>query len=342
MENARLNRWGAPILLGISLLLWGAVYLSSSAIESLALQVAHPFEDFGLQTYHWECPLWLLTASWMGANTPQAYRLWSELMAGSAVVLTVFLAHRRWGPLWGRMVVVSPITYVLMTWVGLEDPFTVMVTALCLWGEAGWELALAGFLGAMNHQAAAIAGSFVIVLRMLMWKDYDGLPSWIAAWWPAGVVTGLVANMLIGPLDGTRLGYIWAHPLGYWLDMSAQQFPMFLYTAAFALWVPAVWVVWRYFAEAPRFYAAFLTAAVVSLGLTLFTLDSTRVFALLMWAPLLLALRKGEIISKYWGSGRDQLYRDALWATSWAGILVPRFCIGSGTVMCLYFLEVLR
>lgn len=329
-------------LLGI--LIWGVGFIPSGALESMATQAAHPFVDYGQPTYHWQQPLWLLWASWAGITTVTGYQWWSAGWALWAVLVACGAAWMAWGRLWAVLVLVSPISYILTTWIGLEDPLIVVCTAAVLWGGGPVMMAGAGLLGALTHPIAVIAPAMVLVLRRRN-RGGDAVTVEEMVWWGMGTVVGGIICMAAVPPDIMAEGR-WARAadrsLWEWAVLSSQQLPVALYGMAFGVWVPLVWAVRGYWLESMKFFNAFAVCMVIALALTMVTLDTSRVLALLTWAPILLALRRAERIASAGPSGWDHAYLACLVWTGWLGILAPRVCIWSGRGMMIPFLEWLR
>jgi hypothetical protein len=324
-------------------ILQGMAIIEPNALGSMVYQAGHPFEDYGQTTYHWQQPLWLLWAYVAGATTPKAYILWCALLAILAGAGAIYGAWRCWGRQWGMLVLVSPMIYTLTTWVGLEDPLVVFCTMLALWSSNPFLFALVGLVGMMTHPVAVIAPAMVIWLRCRN-TGSDELPEGALIWWILGLVIGGVCLLSVVPdemLAGGRWAMITQRSLWEWVTLSILQAPLALYSMAFALWVPLGWAVYRYWIESPRFYTAFVVCLALSALLTTFTLDTSRVLALLTWAPILLALRRAWVIAAA-PAGWDHGYLACLVWTGWLGIWAPRLGIWEGVVRTVPFLEWLR
>lgn len=325
-------------------LLWnGWCYIPDGALEQMAWQAADPWLDIGQNTCHQERPLWLLLCGWLGANTVPGYSLFSGMVNVLAVCVAAGGAWWAWGRRWALLVLVSPISYVLTTWVGLEDGLTVILTSVMMWATPLPVIALVAALAAMTHPAAMLAGLAILLLRR-QWNGRVPVGSWLPIMaWGLGTILGTSIALSLAPagfVADTRLGQIMGKTPLAWLIISTNNLPMALWSFAFVLWVPLVWAVWRYWVLAPRFYTLVLLYAGLALEITACTLDTTRVFALLMWGPMLLALRRAEELAVL--PGPDEQYRWCLCACGWVGILVPHVAVWSGRVISIPFAEVLR
>lgn len=337
-----------PVLLPLgiflaSLLLWGASTIPGAALASMAQQAAHPWQDWGQATYHWETPLWLLLCGWVGATTVPAYTAFSAAVNVLAVLVACGLAWRAWGRLGALLVLAHPITYVLLTWIGLEDGLLVMCTAVLVWCWSPWALGFAAGVGVLVHPAWAFIWFGVGTLRVL--TENFGRPHAVGV--GIGLIAGILTKALLTPAGfhvADRLAFILARPALEWLTLSGTYLPLALYSFGFALWVPLVLAVRLLWLER-RAYCVVLVGYLVGCAvLTAFTLDTTRVFALLTWGPVLHGLWVGmqTVRATSWGDLRYWNTEAATWAAAYFGFLAPRLCVWAGQVKVIPWLEWVR
>jgi len=343
-ERTILKRWSVALPLGIFALhlIWNGV----STIPSVVLQwmvwmVTHPFADYGLSNYRYQTPFWLLFANAVGATSTTSYLVLCILTNIVALLTVWWLGTRKWGALAVLLFLAHPISYILWTWIGLEDAVTVICTAVLLFVSSRWLILGAVVLGTLNHPAMIFLMPSVLGLRHL--SEPEAVSRQTLVFGAAGVGLGTLACFGVqSQLDfelQTRLDYLLGMPFDYWRQINLSHLPLVLYSFGFALWIPLVWCVRSYFFAGRRYFLFFLGCMMTFYGITFFSRDTTRIFALLSWAPMLHCLLSGSRLRLREGQQADAYFGQALFLTAILGWLAPHFFLWNGQVRILPFLK---
>ena len=268
-------------------------------------------------------PLHLFLAHGIGATSQDAYVSWGVLLLGLAYLVVWWLARHRWGAMGGNQLfalfLASPIAYLLLQSIGLEDALAVLGVAPLLLCRNPWLLGAAGIVGAFAHPSCLLAGGALLWLRYLAGEELDYRAG-------VGLLIGLVAVLLCFPGTlNSRWDYIFTQGLGRLLYHHLVYLPLALWSFGLALWLPGV-VAGRLLWRARPWYAGALGVYLLfSWAVTALMLDTTRVFVLLTWAPLL----HGLLVA---GETADETYHDLLRLTARWGWLAPALGIWSGEI----------
>lgn len=228
-----------------------------------------------------------------------------------------------------------PVTTVLLAWLGMPDGITFAATILVLFTTSLVGIGLLGILGAFNHAIALFAIPAVLVLRRLA-KD-KGI-SW---WHPVVAVIALGLGMLA--VQGflhlfnintySRLSYAATLDFKFWINQNLAFLPMTLFSFHNIIWLAigvCILAAWCY----NRLY--FIVFALIQLcfyAITFFCLDTTRVFALLAWAPSIHCIIYSCRLLRE--QRQDVLYeqvRKLLLLVALIGILIPNYYVYLGNV----------
>lgn len=244
----------------------------------------------------------------------------------SGCLLLVWLL-RRYGSQTGTVatavLLLSPLTSVLVEWVGIYDAFSMLTWVLLLMVLArhrAWQVA-AGFLaGVQNFEQVAVG----LVLLALLPEVSRGV-RWRP--WTPGLLAGALAGRVLletylrseGVPGGSRLSFILGD-LGHFLDMTTGfllNVPLVLAASLGGLWAFALPALRRTWADPPGTFRVRLAAVVVLLlGVGAVGADHTRVMVMSA-VPLLVA---GAVLV-----GEQQATFGAFWrrTETWLLLLFP-------------------
>jgi hypothetical protein len=280
---------------------FSAVTLTSlKQVDALAEMAARPFEFHYEGNYYQEAPLFLILAHTVGAVTRRKYLLFCLAMIATAHASVLGLAVRKLGKPRGvtaaLLFLAHPVTYILHTWIGMFDPLTVACTAVLLFARGVVPVLLAAVVATMNHPSTAFIVPALMAIRLLD-RPRNATPASLAAGL-GGVVAGKVFLALTQRLYPfpvyTRWHYFRDVPFHHWLVVNFSYFSLAVYSFAFALWAPLTAAILARHATARRLTVAFVVSIAGLYGVTFLTLDTTRVFAILTWAPTLYYLSSSE------------------------------------------------
>ncbi|NBC17285.1 MAG: hypothetical protein GVY18_08230 [Bacteroidetes bacterium] len=260
----------------------------------LALAV-DPFTAAPAPNYAQGAPLLPLVAHVLGATTPTTFFiLCLSLIGGGFGLLAVALRNqgdRITAALAMLLVAAHPVTTVLLAWVGMPDALTFLFAAALLFVRHPAALLGIGVLGAFNHPILVFAGPSILLLRVLAEDDAPGYGHLAAV--VGGVLGGLAAaqgyQALFDIQVVSRLDYVLQQDLDYWLWIN-RELPHIVFSGHGLLWVALALSGWTLYRQNRRYVLALVGLQAAFLGIMFFTEDSTRVFALLAWAPALHAI----------------------------------------------------
>jgi hypothetical protein len=260
--------------------------------------------DIHRENYFQESPLLPVLAHLTGWQAPAPFGLlcFSVILAG--FLYLVRAARRRYGALWAllllALLLASPLTMVLLSWIGMPDAITFLVLALMLYVRQGWVVFLLAALGSYNHPIVMFA---VPGLWLLRWRARDSGVTWLhVALATLGVLAGWLAVRVFLHINSievvSRAEFVGERNLLYWIKYNLEHLPVALFSLQNMGWFALAGSV-AILLRLDRGYAwCLLGLLALFYGITFFCLDTTRVFALLAWAPawhgLVHALQKAD------------------------------------------------
>jgi hypothetical protein len=256
----------------------------------------NPFAFNGSGNYLQEAPLYFILAHWVGATTPQKYLLFcgAAILLAHAIflILAVRTLGREDGILASLLFVAHPITYILNTWIGMVDPLTVICTTVVLFARGIFPVLIASALSTFNHPSTTFIVPSVLLLRFVATSRDATVPMLVAG--GTGIVIGKflcrsVWMMYTFPVY-TRWDFFVEIPWKHWLKVNFSHFSIAVYSFAFALWIPLVIAIASGYNNSKKFIVCYAIVILGLYGVTFLTLDTTRVFAVLSWAPTLYML----------------------------------------------------
>jgi hypothetical protein len=218
------------------------------------------------------------------------------------------------------LIVLSPVTAVLIVWIGMYDAFTMVGWVALLWSLRGpWPAqAAAGlFLGVQNAEQGVVGLLLLWLLRPLVARTQTSFR-------PSVVLAGCLSGKALlefylhskGALPGSRLMWVteWSllKPL---LSSSADMLPVIVWSGLCGLWlfVPLLqrppWT--------PQLVARVGAAAALWMSVAMIAMDHSRLLAITSVPVVVLAVR--EIVDhRLWSV--EILFRTPAW---WALVLAP-------------------
>lgn len=250
-------------------------------------------------------------AWWWGALVWLACVLPRTLRVGDAALVLGVLAT-------------LPAAMIVHAWTCHPDAPTLLLTALLLFTRRPGGLAVVAALGAWNHLAMWLVICLDAGLLWLAQGEADARRKIVGV--ALGLAVGVASHALLFALCGIHVGegrFELAIAPGSLLRWEAV-YPLYF---AHLLWLPALVLgLWR---ARPRIAAWLLATQVLAFGVACVTRDTTRVFAVLGWGPLLiglvLALRDAD-------GRRGRLLRWLLGLGIVATLVAPKYFVWEGRV----------
>jgi hypothetical protein len=294
--------------------------------------------DIHRENYFQESPLLPVLAHMTGWHTRTSFALLCGLFIVAGFTYLTRAARRRYGPLWTLLLLAlllgNPLTVVLLSWLGMPDTITFFALALLLYLRQGWLIFLVAGLGAYNHPIVMFAAPSVLLLRWLARES--GLTFRHVVMGLAGVAAGWLAVRAFLHINSievvSRTEYVGDRNLVFWLKYNLNNLPVAIFSLQNMGWF-ALAASFLVLLRLDRRYAwALLGLLALFYGVTFFCLDTTRIFALLAWAPawysVVHALQRAEQEDPRL---RAQLER-LLLIIATLGLLAPTFYVWLGQV----------
>lgn len=300
----------------------------------------NPFEaryDINAWNYFQESPLLALIGYHTGWTSPLAFH---TLCLG--LVLVGFGAAATWGwlrlgaeqaPLFFLLLVVHPVTLMLLNWLGMPDALTFLFTVVVLFTRSYTLLTAVCLLGLFNHPMMLFIAPVIIGLRLVAGET--GLTRWHALAVALGLALGWSLNYLYLALlqidTFSRLDYALNRDMWVWLQFNLIHLPLSLFSLHNIIWLALGVSLLAAFPYHRAYFGWLLLAQAGFYAITFVTLDTTRVFALLAWAPTLHGV--GYALHLTRDRGPERLYRQlrlALLAIGLLGLVMPDYYMWSG------------
>lgn len=260
--------------------------------------VRAPFAAASAAAYYRDSILHVALAHWLGlAAAPVGFRLFVLAWFWAALGYLAWVVERRLALLDAALVLLVlislPVAMIVYAWTGHPDALTLLLTAVLLFSRRPGALGVVAALGAWAHLAMwlVIVGN-ASLLRLACEPGRARRELGAVA---VGLGIGVLGHQLLFDLCGIHVvndrfalaaGLDRATLTGYWTAPG----PWVLYTLYFAhvLWLPSLLL--GVYKDNRRSALALVATQIVALVATYFTKDTTRVFALLAWGPLVYGL----------------------------------------------------
>ena len=272
---------------------------------------------------------------WAGTGHYLALHLLA--LAVAAAGLGVWLLRRlgtQRGTVAMSLLLLSPVSAVLLEWIGMYDAFSLLVWVLLLVGLRGNALVqgAVGILGGLqNFEQFAVSVALLLLLPEAARKfQLRAHPVALLA----GATVGKLALELYlrsaGAVQGTRASFLADGDMQYlMLSTFASLAPVILWSALGGLWIPVLHRLPQFWSTATlslRYRAAAAAALVIGIGVV--ATDHTRVMVLVSFPlTVLLAMR----LAMHEETVTGWLRRPETWLV----LLAPPVIVGSSTILPL-------
>lgn len=291
------------------------------------------------ENYFQESPLLPIVAHHLGLVSRLSFNLFCLVVIIGAYGLFAYLCRNQIERSLSFTVFVilqaHPVTTVLLAWLGMPDCITFAATILALFTTSLIGLALLGILCAFNHPVALFAIPTLLVLRRLA-KDKG-----ITWWHPVVAVMALGLGMLavqsfLHLFDintYSRLNHAMGIDFKFWINQNLAFFPMTLFSFHNVIWLAIGICILAAYRFNRLYFIVFALSQLCFYVITFFCLDTTRVFALLAWAPAIHCIIYSCRLLR--DRQQDVLYeqtRKLLLLVALIGILIPNYYVYFGNV----------
>jgi len=248
--------------------------------------------DIHPNNYWQETLLLPLTANILGLTTRISFNLLCLFIIVCFYALLTYLSFLQYGPaiaiVIATIVISSPLTTILFSWLGSPDGVTVLLILPFLFLQSSWIMFLLAILGGANHLAFSIAVLEILLLR-LIYKDKVNFTHLVFTFLGCLAGYGLVQFFLFSNsiTVASRLDFILAKSVQEWLQINARILPLTFFSLFNVQWLLPIVSILMFFGLDKKFYLTLITLITINFLMVFFTLDTTRIFSLLSWGVLI-------------------------------------------------------
>ena len=247
--------------------------------------------DIHFNNYWQENPLLPIIAYYLDLTGTITFNALTFALILGAYTLFVWLTYRRWGSVISLIVsvflITSPLTTILLSWLGTPDGLTVALTIPFLFTESGLLMLFLAILGVANHPTFIITTLEIIILR---WAARDEMNIKHFLLTLLGGVAGYGAVKLFlysNDIDVvSRFDFMQLRTMSEWVEMNLAILPLSLFSLFNIHWAILAVCLLMFFKQDRRFFSLASLSLFLNYGLVFFTLDTTRVFILTSWGIL--------------------------------------------------------
>ncbi|HEY5728430.1 MAG TPA: hypothetical protein VIS72_00150 [Anaerolineales bacterium] len=339
------------------LLFPGLVFLVVILINGIGVVPEEPYQrlaenpfitrtDIHFNNYWQENPLLPVIAFYLGLSSPGTFNFLCLAIITGAFLLFALLSSRRWGSapalIFATLLITSPLTTVLLTWLGTPDGLTVALTVPFLFTGSSLLVFFLSLLGATSHPAFMIA---VVEILALRWAARESVKFKHILTTGIGLAAGYGLTrrfLMVNQIEVvSRLDFMLLKDLGEWMKMNALNFPMSIFSLFNIHWLALPLCLVMFFRKDRVFYSLVLVLLLVNYGFTFFTLDTTRIFSLLSWGILFICIFHSYKLSLNEQEIQKQ-FLQSLILVSIVSFITPRYFSWVGEIHTTPFYQFMR
>jgi uncharacterized membrane protein len=234
-------------------------------------------------------------------------------------------SYSRWGPvpafLSSALLITSPLTTVLLSWLGTPDGVSFVLTIPVLFLTSWPVLFVLSAIGSLNHVTVPAAALLILILR---WCARDGINlRHIAATVLGGGTGYALARITLALLQipaWSRFDNYFTRDLASWTERMARNLPVTVFSLFNIQWFLLIIIVVMFFSRDKRFYSAVIGIVLFNCLFAFFSNDSTRNFALVSWGVLI----ESAIHSYRLAADMDEPHRKEF-LLAWTGVGIASF-----------------
>jgi hypothetical protein len=306
--------------------------------------------DIHFINYWQENPLLPVTAFYLGLSSPHTFNTLCFVIITGAFLSFALLSRRRWGSapalIFSTLLITSPLTTVILSWLGTPDSLTLALTVPFLFTHSGLLIFFLSILGVMNHPTFIIAVLEILALRWVA-RDKVNFKHLIAAGVGLAAGYGLVRLFIAANQIEivSRADFMLLRSGEEWLKLNAINLPMSIFSLFNIQWLILPVCLVMFFKRDKLFYSLALVFLLVNYGFTFFTLDTTRIFSLLSWGVLFMCIFRSFELAVSDRDDAPQVQRQFLQSLTLiaiASFITPRYFSWMGEIHTTPFYEFLR
>ncbi len=274
------------------------LYSVSSAPTDYYTISQSPFKPFTGAPYTQDSILLPVSAYYFGFNHSQLqfnfYTICAYMLALGAIYILGYKRFRSETLFFLALsLALSPASLNSFFWPGMPDSFTILFSVIAVFSNSIPILFLAALLGVSNHSQFLFVGIALIILRLASQeKEFKALQAlailfgMIAGY---GLVQAFLSYNHIN-IQPNRFQLMFEQDIFFWLESKILEAPLSLYSLYQGLWFILPVCFLYGFDRKKRYYIVFLILQLAAGAVTLFMLDTTRIFSLLTIGTILHAV----------------------------------------------------
>jgi len=306
--------------------------------------------DIHFNNYWQENPLLPIIAYYLNLTSPITFNVLCSIIFIGAYGLFATLTYHHWGStqslVFSTLLITSPLTTIMLSWIGTPDGLTAAFTIPFLFSHSSILLLFIAILGITNHPAFIIAALEILILR---WAAQDDIKfKQILATFVGGIIGyGLVKLFITsnGIEMISRFDFMQLKSLDEWAKTNLSNLPASLFSLFNIHWLILLICLIMFFKKDKLFYSLALLMLTANYILAFFTLDTTRIFSLISWGILFecmfhsykLAANEQDSISVH-----QKQFLQALIVIGLVSFLTPRYFSWAGEIHQTPFYEFIR
>jgi hypothetical protein len=257
-----------------------------------------PFEPYMRAPYVQDSILLPVSAYYLGFNHSQSQFDFYSICAYMLALVSIYIfGYKRF-----RLEILfflalalafSPASFNSFSWPGMPDSFTILFSVIAVFSNSIPILFLAALLGILNHPQFLLIGIALISLRLAAQEKDFKIPHALAI--TLGLIVGYgIAQAFLSynhiNIQPNRFQLMFAQDLSFWVESKFIEAPLGLFSLYQGLWfILAVCFLYG-FSHKKTYYIVFLILQFAAGVVTLFVLDTTRIFSLLTIGTILHAV----------------------------------------------------
>lgn len=298
---------------------------------------------------YWQESIFLpLIAYYARLTSKAAFHLFCVVLIVSSFALFAIFTEKKFGKslsfLFTALLISSSLTTILLSWVGMPDNITVLLTIPLLFTSSMIWLFILSFLGMTNHVVFAFVAIEILILRWI--AKEKKLNRWHFLVAIMGLILGFVivqSFLAVNEIDVlTRFDFLKRYELDNWFAWNTNYFPMTLFSLLNSQWLLLVVCFIMFFTKDRRFFIVVALFLAVNYLVTFFTLDTTRVFALMSWGLVFESIFHSFHLARKEPDGKyERELSSALLLVAILSIITPRYFAFEGEIVLSPFKEFL-
>jgi hypothetical protein len=326
----------------------GAFFMIIVIINGISLVPFHLYQrisqnpfvirtDMPSNNYWQEDILLPLIAFFTHLNNPLTFSILCFVIIIGAYLLYTMLVLKKSGPfpalIFSTILISSPLTTILLSWLGTPDGLTFLLTIPFLFTNSFILIFLLTLLGTINHLTFIIAVIEILFLRLIS-RDNIRIIHLIAI--ILGGIAGYIVLKIFLASNNiqvmSRLDFIFNINLNTWLKHNLADLPMTVFSFFNIQWLIIPICLLMFFNKDKRYYSFMLAILLLNYGITFFSLDTTRIFSLLSWGIFANCILHSFNLAKKENETNQKEFLQALIVVGVISFIAPRYYSWEGSI----------